>query len=128
MELMQASKQWSNRPDDERFLTLTDMQRHFHFIRERSKAATVSSRQLVARPYGDDHKGLIVTLGNDEFAPTHWSFGQLCSYAEGRASYLRRLPSELAADCVNYGLQVLRNREEIGILAFKNGSPILRSV
>lgn len=126
--IMEASKQWSSRPDDERFLTLTDMQQHFQFIRDRSRAAVVSSRKLIAQPYGDDHKGLIVQYGDDVFAPTHYSFGQLSQYAEARATYLRRLPSELAADCINYGLQVLRDREEVGILAFKNGSPVLRSV
>ena len=35
---------------------------------------------------------------------THWSMGQLATYADAPASYLRTLPPELAASCINNGL------------------------
>ncbi len=33
------------------------------------------------------------------------------------------MPSALAADCINYGLQVSRDVEDIGVLLYKNGGP-----
>ena len=126
--LMQASHQWATRPDDERFTNLLTMQKHFHDVREASTGSVVSTRRLQAVPL-EDNKGMVMQIGNSDegFAPTNWAFGQVVQLAEGRADYLRRLPSPLAADCINYGLRFMRDVEDVGVLTYQNGAPILRA-
>jgi len=123
---MRASHQWAVRPDDERFTSLNDMFDHFKLVREQSRAFAVGSKRINAVAE-DDHKGMLVEIGNDVWAPTHHSFGQISQLAEARAGYLRRLPSELAADCINYGLKFLRQPEDVGLLVRNNGEHILRA-
>jgi hypothetical protein len=123
MELMAANEQWSKRPDDERYLSLTDMQQHFDAQRTRSKEGVVASKSLVIQPQGDNN-GLTV----NDFSPTNWAFGQLCQFAEAPAKYLRTMPAEIVADCINYGLQFKRNVEDVGVLMEKNGESMLRAM
>lgn len=127
MELFQVNQQWSSRPADERFTSLLDMQTHFAAQRERSREVVVSTRRIQAVPEAD-HKGLTVVGPNGAaYAPTHWAFGQLAQLAEAPAAYLRSVPAEIAADCINYGLQFKRSAEDVGVLLYKNGAPILRA-
>jgi hypothetical protein len=121
MELMQASRQWASRPNEERYLDLPTMDAHFNSQRVASREVIVPSKRITAVPQ-DDHKGILIEGPNGHaYAPTNWSFGQLASLAEAPAGYLRRLPAELAADCLNIGLQVLRSQEEIGCLLRRDG-------
>jgi hypothetical protein len=58
-------------------------------------------------------------------APTHWSFGQLCSLASpgnSPASYFRetQIPAPMIADCLNYNLRFTRGVEDIGVLVTSN--------
>src|SRR5260221_717178 len=125
--LMQASHQWATRPSDERFVSLIDMQSHFTEQRQLSKAVVVANRQIHANP-GEDNKSLVILGPNgNPFAPTNWAFGQLAQLAEAPAAYMRSLPSPLAADCINYGLQFKRDIEDVGLLLYKNGSPVIRA-
>jgi len=111
-----ASHQWATRPNDERFVSLTDMQRHFHVTRDNSRSTVVSSRRLQAIPTADNKGVLLQGANGHAYAPTHWSFGQLSQLAEAPAGYLRSLPAPIAADCINYGLQFKRSIEDVGIL------------
>lgn len=120
--LMQASAQWATRPADERFTSLIDMREHFQQQRALSGEKVVSSRKLIASPT-EDNKGLLI----NGYAPTNWSFGQLAQLAEAPAGYLRTLPSPVAADCINYGLQFKRNIEDVGVLLYKNGDAVLKA-
>lgn len=125
--LMQASRQWSTRPADERYTSLTDMLSHFQNQRSHSREVVVSTSRLNLVPQ-QNHKGLLLEGPNGHgYAPTHWSFGQLCALADAPAGYLRKLPAELAADCLNLGLQVHRDVADIGALLYRNGEPILRA-
>lgn len=122
MELMQANHQWANRPDDERFLSLTALDTHMQAMRGRSAAKIVSSRALTAHPVEGDNEALMLTGPNG--APvnvTNWSFGQLAARAGAPAGYLRNIPSAPAADCLNYGLHHARDVEECGVLLTKDG-------
>lgn len=121
--LTQANKQWSTRPDDQRFVSLQDMLSFKRAQREASKAVTVASKKLEIVPT-EDNKNLLV---NGEFEPTHWSFGQLATLAGAPAGYLRDLPAPLAADCINYGLKYERNTSDVGMLLYKNGSSEVRA-
>jgi Domain of unknown function (DUF932) len=132
--LMQASHQWANRPSDERFTSLTEMLEAVVKMRRASASKVLSSRSVSVAPVEGDSRGL-VALGPDG-TPVHlsnWSFGQLAKLAaSGRnlptATNLTGLPSELAADCVNYGLQT-RDVEDIGVLLTRyDGGVDLRAV
>ena len=127
-ELMQASREWANRPADERYLDLPSMLDHFEHVHDTSRAVTVSSRKIEAAP--DGNKGLVVTGPNGHaYAPTNWAFGQLATISGAPAGYLRKLPAPIAADCINYGLKFERDIEDVGILLHKNGGdPSLRAV
>lgn len=127
MELMQANREWSTRPSDERFTSLDAMLDHFRHMRATSREVIAPSRALTMIP-ANDHKGLVMQSPNGhQFAPSHWSFGQLATLADAPASYLRKLPAELAADCINVGL-IQRQTEDVGLLLHKNGgAPTLRA-
>ena len=120
---MQASKQWATRPDDERFVSLTELNAHCQAIKFASKATVVPSRAIRCEPLVGDNSGLMVAGPNGgQVALTHWSFGQLAQRVAAPAGYLRSLPAPMAADCINYGLYH-RDVEDIGVLLYKNGGP-----
>lgn len=131
--LTQASHQWSSRPADERYTSLVELRDYSRAVREGSRSVIVPSRKLFAHPDGvgeGSSSGLLVSGPNGApTAPTHWSFGQLASLAGAPGSYLRSLPSEIAADCINWGLRFNREIEDVGILLTKNGgsTPILKA-
>lgn len=127
--LMQASNQWASRPADQRFTSLHDMLARMEYVRDHSKAVVVSSRVIEAHSVPDsEHKGLVITGPNGHaYAPTHHSFGQLCTLAEAPAGFLRTLPSELSADCLNFGLRFKRGPEDVGVLLYKDGECQLRA-
>lgn len=111
------SAQWMSRPADERYTSLLAMQKHFHQLREASREAVVSSRRLTIVPASDSSQQLQVFGPNGHgYEPTHWSFGQLASLVKAPAGYLRSLPAPMAADCLNYGLKVARDIEDVGVL------------
>lgn len=126
--LMQASHQWATRPDDQRFTSLIEMQRQMNYVRDHSRGRVVSSRAIELAPVGTDHRGLSLVVGDEHvYNPTHFSFGQLAQLAEAPASYLRTLPSELAADALNYGLGFKRGVSDVGVLLYKDGTSELRA-
>jgi len=115
--LTQCNQQWSSRPADERFLSLTALNDFTHGVRASSKARQISSRGLTAVPVEGDHKALQVEGPTGARVDvTNWSFGQLAARAGAPAGYLRSLPAPMAADCINYGLQHEREIEDVGVL------------
>ncbi len=116
--LMQASRQWASRPDDQRFTSLPEMLAHTKHQREISRPTIISSRRIEARPIEEDsnRKSLVIAGPDDAIAtPTHWAFGQLAQRVKAPAGYLRDLPADIAADCLNWGL-ARRGVEEVGLL------------
>lgn len=120
--LTACSTQWANRPDDERYTNLLDMQRHFNDLRERSLGKAVSSRALEFAPDPENPRdGLLVSGQNGSAAHmSHWSLGQMAGLAGAPAGYLRKLPAPLAADCLNYGMKFDRDVEDVGVLLTKH--------
>lgn len=129
--LTQASREWRSRPDDERFLSLTEMQSHFHDLDARSKALTLSSRKLQAAPVAGlqatSEDLVLVGPNGHPAAMSHWSFGQVAQRAGAPAGYLRALPAPLAADCLNYGL-LNRPVEDLGVYLRKEPDGAARLV
>jgi hypothetical protein len=125
--LMQANAQWASRPDDERFTSLDSMQTHFDAQRAASREVVCASRRLAVEPT-DDNKGLLITGPNGHgYTPTHHAFGQLATLAGAPAGYLRNLPSPIAADCLNFGLQYTRDAQDIGALITRGDVNTMRA-
>ena len=130
-ELMQANRQWSIRPDDERFCSIQELHAFVTGVRDNSRGVVVSSKVLELVPdQTDQAHGLELYGPNGHgYAPTHWSFGQLATLSGAPAGYLRGLPAPLAADCINYGLKFKREVEDVGVLLYRNGgTPTARCV
>jgi hypothetical protein len=127
--LMQASREWSSRPADERFTSLTDMLANMQKIRGESHGTVISTRRFQAKPAADN-KGMFLEVDgkgiSGDFSPSHWSFGQVAALAKAPAGYLRNLPSPIAADCLNYGL-FTRDVEDVGLLLRQNGQDTVRA-
>lgn len=127
MELMQASNQWATRPDDQRFLSLTDLARHVRDARANSVQRVLPNRRLLAAPVeGDASERRLVVIETESGAPvipTNWAFGQLAGVVGAPAKYLRELPAPLAADCINHGLAA-QDVSEVGILLRKDGDEL----
>lgn len=132
MEIMEASRQWASRPDDQRYTTLQALKIAVEARKRESWSATPNVADLRVIPNGA--KGLEVELydpthgSRRSISPTNWGFGQLSQYAKAPASYLRALPAELAAINMQWGLENNALRDDALILAQSNGSHILRAV
>ena len=129
---IKASHQWFKRPDDERFLSLHSMKDHFDDLRDRSFERVQVARKLYAEAVEDpanprDHKQLaVLDQDGQPLAPSNYAFGQLSALVKAPASYLRTLPSALAADNINYGL-LTRGSEEVGLYARKPKPGVVES-
>jgi hypothetical protein len=125
MELMQANRQWSSRPADERFTSLHALAAFTRNERANSARRTLSNRGVTVLPSTSDPLDIAVALGKNgksivgQF--THWSFGQLASLADVPAAYIRNsgMPGALAADNVNWGLHHSRSVEDVSVLIRK---------
>ena len=124
-----VSSEWFSRPDDERFLSLADLYASVRARADRATARTVESRELrvVVTHDAPDRLSLMVAGGEERLAPTHWSFGQLCSLVGVPASYLRQLPAALSGINLQHGL--LSHRAElVKTLESHDGRVELRAV
>lgn len=124
-----VSSEWFSRPDDERYLSLTDLYDAVRCRAERAQARTVESRAVRVEAARDNAERLALLVpGRDEpVAPTHWSFGQLCSLVGAPSSYMRQLPAALAGINLQHGL--LSHRAElVKTLEADDGRVELRAV
>jgi len=124
-----VSSEWFSRPDDERYLDLTDLYIAVRRRAERGQTRTVESRAVKVEASRDSAERLALLVpGRDEpVAPTHWSFGQLCSLVGAPSSYMRQLPAPLAGINLQHGL--LSHRAElVKTLEADDGRVELRAV
>ncbi|MBC8719958.1 DUF932 domain-containing protein [Ochrobactrum sp. Marseille-Q0166] len=124
-----VSSEWFSRPDDERFLSLTALYNAVKMRADRATARTVESRAVRVDASRDNAERLsLIVPGQEEpIAPTHWSFGQLCSLVGTPASYMRQLPAPLAGINLQHGL--LSHRAElVKTLETEDGRNELRAV
>ncbi len=130
MTIDTASKQWASRPDDQRFLSLDELKTSVRSRRQESYTIETDADQLrvsvadgLALEVPDRTTGRTRTL-----EPTHWAFSQLAAYAQAPASYLRKLPPELAGINVQWGLEHGAVRDKALILGHENGAQHLRAM
>lgn len=125
MELMQAHKQWSERPADERFATLAELHDATKRYRETSGERSVPWSSLRVEAQDEE---VILTRGATPSRLTHWSFGQLASRVGAPAGYLRGLPPTLAAQNLNHGLAHGAPAGDAQMLMHSNGSLLCRAL
>ena len=108
-----VSSEWFSRPDDERFLSLGSLHAAVRARAERATARTVETKALRVEASRDDAERLaLIVPGQDvPVAPTHWSYGQLCTLVGAPATYMRQLPAPLAGINLQHGL--LSHRAEL---------------
>lgn len=118
-----VSNQWWNRPDDQRFLSLSDLYLHCRDTYETSIQDVIEVKGIKVRAERDDPNSLNLiypsrNAGHEVItSPTHWSFGQLCGLLSVPAAYLRKLPGTIAG--INMQWAVSNFREE-NIKAYSN--------
>lgn len=116
MELFTASRQWAERPADQRFWTVEDMER---------ACAAYASAAVETEPIRRNRLRFMVDAQGDDVALdpeklggsggpirlTHHTFGQVASGVGAPAEYLRRLPTEKAVELLNWHHQ--RDEEDV---------------
>ena len=124
-----VSSEWFNRPDDERYLSLSELMASVKGRADRSRNRTVESAAVRVEASRDNAERLDLVLpGSDvALAPTHWSFGQLAALVGAPAAYLRQLPAPLAGINLQYGLTSHR-AEQVKTLETLDGRVELRAV
>ncbi len=132
--LTAASREWASRPDDQRYLSMAELKAAVSQRRSESWTATPSIADLRIVSNGNEPGDISVDIYDPSagqrrlIEPTHFGFGQLAQYASCPAAYLRRLPAELAAINLQWGLEHDRMRDDGLILAQSNGEHHLRAI
>ncbi|CAN7700924.1 DUF932 domain-containing protein [Neorhizobium sp. LjRoot104] len=124
-----VSSEWFSRPDDERFLSLTELYDTVRSRADRAHARTFESAAIRVEATRDNAERLelLVPGQRQSIAPTHWSYGQLCSLIGAPSTYMRQLPAPLAAINLQHGL--LNHRAElVKTLELDDGRVELRAV
>jgi hypothetical protein len=104
MNLFQASEQWSSRPADERFWTIGEAHAACKAYHAQAREATVNLQDCRVYAEGNEVR-LNGKAASARFS--HYGFGQFARIAGAPANYLRTLPTQLAADCLQNGLKKL---------------------
>ena len=123
-----VSSEWFSRPDDERFLSLTDLHEVVRARADRATTRVVDSKAIRVEARSDSPERLSLMVPDEErpVAPTNWAFGQLCSLVGAPASYLRELPAALAGINLQHGL-VAHRGEQVKLLQTDDGRTELRA-
>lgn len=124
-----VSSEWFSRPDDERYLSLGELYDAVKSRADRAHARTVETSAVRVEASRDNAQRLtlIVPGQSGPIAPTHWSFGQLCSLIGAPSTYMRQLPAPLAGINLQHGL--LNHRAElVKTLETDDGRVELRAV
>lgn len=122
MELYRASNEWANRPDDERFGTLAELQAVTEQRRNTSAEKTFDLSTVRAEVVGDTSIA-VKSIKSDNPVPahlSHFAFGQVCQQLSAPASYLRTLPPTLATQNLNHHLATMGSGTQVKGL-FRNG-------
>lgn len=125
---MTANREWASRPDDERYTSMLALDEHL--AAQRAASTEIQIKVAAIRP--DQHDGKLVFHipgYNGLVEPTHLGFSQLCSRIKAPADYLRRLPNDLAAQCMTYGFDqsAVEDEEAIALITETENGARLRA-
>ena len=124
-----VSSEWFSRPEDKRYLSLSELYAAVRARADGARTRTLESRAIRVEASRDDAERLALIVPGQEapISPTHWTFGQLCSLVGAPSSYMRDLPAPLAAINLQHGL--LSHRAElVKMLEIDDGRVELRAV
>lgn len=97
-----VSRQWANRPEDQKFTDLDSLFKQVSKWADLSDGYNVTAGDFEAISQEGElrivHPKLDTSMG-----PSHYGFSDLSRIAGAPANYLRKLPVELAAACLNEG-------------------------
>lgn len=96
---MELAQQWAKRPDDERFLSVESLYESTK-ARRRSEYTIDGIHNLQLRPDESNFGILSGRSMNGDKVFTNWAFSQLAQRCGAPASFLRKLPANLAIDCL----------------------------
>ncbi len=114
--LYDAYKQWVSRPPDERFENIAAL---LDFTGRRKRDSVEDMRSLRSLRIYASHGGALNLNGHLPHAIlTNWAFSQLCQRVGVPAGYLRSLPADVTAQCLEYGIG--KSAGECNILTRKN--------
>jgi len=114
--LYDAHKQWVSRSPDERFASIDAL---LDFTGKRKRDSVEDMRQLRSLRIYASHGGALNLNGHLPHAIlTNWAFSQLCQRVGAPAGYLRSLPADVAAQCLEYGIG--KSADECNILTRKS--------
>lgn len=132
MNLYSASYQWSSRPDDERFETLSDMAAVCEGYSQSACMAPNIPVDSNFRVEAEDGNLSLLGKANRPARLTHYAFSQVARLISAPAEYLRTLPATLAAQNINAGLKRRQEKDsgdKVNILMHRSGSDyMVRSV
>ncbi len=119
------------RPEDQRYTSLEDLKTSVLTRKHESWTANPATVELRTVADADALRVSVYDPSKGErrlLSPTNWSFGQLSQYAGAPASYMRKLPAELAAINLQWGLEKMALRDDALILGQTNGDNHLRAM
>lgn len=97
-----ASRNYAMRPADERYGSVAELVQAAQHERNLSRERPYNMKDLTIAPIDGD---LMMTSPKGQAKMTHWAFGQFCRMVDAPAQYMRELSPELAAKCLNYGIE-----------------------
>jgi hypothetical protein len=124
MDLMQASNQWAQRPDDERYWTLQEMHQDALRQLERSAEHKLTDGRSLRVGYDEHVDDMALHSDIGSFRLNNWTFKQLCGRVQAPASYLQSLRPELASQCLNQGLSRLEEGSNSGIELYSDNGTL----
>lgn len=122
-----VSAQWASRPDDQKFLSLSDLKAQVSNWREASTTKEVVPKQFVLKHDPENYAALNLEVDGIPATMTHFGFQQLCWAAKTPADYMRRLPPALAALNVNYGLKAAQQKA-VSAYVMNSDATMLRGI
>lgn len=127
-----ASEQWRNRPEDQRYVSLTDLSAAVNQRKSESWTAETKPGNLRVIPFENERLGVEVydraSGQNRILAPTNFSFRNLAQYAQAPGQWLTTIPAELAAINLQWSLEHNAVRDNVLVLAQSNGDHKLRAM
>lgn len=108
--ITRASKEWAERPPDERFSSLEDL--HAAVLRHRQSAAEAELPYKSLSVGVRDEEPVLVGPTGATASFTNWSFGQLSARVQAPAGFLGTLKPETAANVINEKLVQLVESDE----------------
>lgn len=126
-----VQSQWFSRPNDQKFLSITDLYKHVKYEADLSKSNIIDFRTIKTQTSTKDPNTLKFLLPTSdvpiEAEATHWSFGQMATLLGAPAGYLRKLPATIAGINLQYMANNFRS-EMVKTYIRQNGKTEIRAV